>query len=180
MRDRVAPGAIGPTDLGHEMKRRIRARDYFRRNQFGIAALAILSASCASLRFERPTAELEALQITSLGLSGGALTLVLDVYNPNSYEVHTIRIQATLDLEETHMADAVLDESVVLAPTSHTEVAIPVTFTWEGLGVGARALLSRGEVAYVLQATLLIDVGIGTRDLRLRAQGVVPIEDLIR
>lgn len=164
------------------MKRRIKApsKDHFLRAQFGIAALAILSASCASLRFERPTAELEALQITSLGLSGGALTLVLDVYNPNSYEVRTIRVKAALDLEETHMADAVLDESVVLGPTSHTEVAIPVIFTWEGLGAGARALLSRGEVTYVLETTLLIDVGVGTRDLRLRTQGVVPIEDLIR
>lgn len=106
--------------------------------------------------------------------------LVLDVYNPNSYEVRTIRVEAALDLEGTHMADAVLDETVVLAPTSHTEVDIPVTFTWEGLGAGARALLSRGEVAYVLETSLLIDVGIGTRDLRLRTQGVVPIEDLIR
>lgn len=148
-----------------------------------LATLALPLAACAILqqvRFERPSVELESVEVTGLALSGGSLTLWLDVYNPNGYELRTTRVEAELDLEDTHFGNALLEEVVVLAPASHTPVAVPVTFTWEGVGAGARALLQRGALNYALDAKFRIDISGGRRTIGLRSRGEVAIRDLTR
>ncbi len=141
---------------------------------------SLLACSCATLqqlRFERPTLELEALEITSLGLSGVSLVLWLDVYNPNDYDIRTTRVDVALDLEETHFGSALLEESVRLAAAAHTRVRVPAEFTWEGVGAGARALLERGAVKYALETRLRVDTSVGGRTLSFRNRGEVPISD---
>ena len=105
----------------------------------------VVLAACASVpSFERPTAELDAVQVTGIGLTGGSLNLLLDVYNPNSYDIRTTRIEAGIDLEETHFGDVALDKDIVLPSRRHTVVELPVSFSWSGVGAGARGLLGRG------------------------------------
>lgn len=148
-----------------------------------IALLALTLAACAILRqvqFERPRVELDSVDVTGLDLSGGSLSLWLDVYNPNGYEFRTIRVEAGLDLEDTHFGDALLDEVVALAPLSHTLVEVPVSFTWEGVGAGARALLQRGALTYQLDTNFRIDISGSRRTLAFRSRGEVAIKDLTR
>lgn len=148
-----------------------------------VTAVALPLAACAILhrvQFERPSVELDSVEVTGLGLSGGSLTLWLDVYNPNAYELRTTRIEAELDLEDTYFGDALLEEAVNLAPASHTSVKVPVTFTWEGVGAGARALLERGAVSYALEAKFRIDISGSRRTIGLRSRGEVAIKDLTR
>jgi LEA14-like dessication related protein len=148
-----------------------------------VSVVSLLVVSCATLQrltFEEPTVDLVAVQITGLGLTGGAFNLLVDVYNPNSYEIRTARVEAALDLEETHFGDAYLEEAVVLPPTSHTEVEIPVSFTYRGVGAAARGLLMRGAVNYALETRLLANTPLGERSLSFRNRGQVPIRELIR
>ncbi|UCC70990.1 MAG: LEA type 2 family protein [Gemmatimonadota bacterium] len=145
-------------------------------------SVAVFVASCATLRhlhFERPTVDLEALELVDLDLSGGSLILQLDVYNPNDYEIRTTRVEAELELEDTHFGNAVLEENVSLVPASHTLVAIPAEFTWEGVGAGARALLGRGAVRYELETRLRIETSLGGRTVSLHNRGEVPIKALL-
>ena len=146
-----------------------------------MALPALALAACAILQrvqFERPRVELESVHLTGLGLSGGSLSLWLDVYNPNGYELRTIRVEAALDLEDTHFGDAVLEEVVTLAPLSHTRVQVPVSFTWEGVGAGAQALLQRAAVSYQLDTNFRIDISGSRRTLSFRSRGEVAIKDL--
>jgi hypothetical protein len=46
------------------------------------------------LRFAKPTVQLEAIQVLGLDLVGGRLALVLDVYNPNSYDLRGLGLEA--------------------------------------------------------------------------------------
>ena len=74
------------------MRLGIRARRYLR---LLLPAAAVLLGSCATLRqlsFERPTVELDMVEISGLDLYGVSLVLLLDVYNPNAYEIQTTRI----------------------------------------------------------------------------------------
>jgi LEA14-like dessication related protein len=147
-----------------------------------IAGLGAQMTSCAlgsRFRFEQPTIELQAVQITGIGLSGGSLILSLDAYNPNGYDLQTTRLSAALRLEDTHFGDATLDEFVVLGSKSHTIVDVPVRFTWEGVGVGARALLQTGTVNYTLDSQIGVDTPVGERTLDLRNAGVVPLRQLL-
>ncbi|MGD8699212.1 MAG: LEA type 2 family protein [Gemmatimonadales bacterium] len=152
-----------------------------------VGALALVAAativSCATLRqlsFEQPSVELDAVEISGLDLDGVSLILWLDVYNPNEYEIRTTRVEADLDLEETHFGSAALDESVPLAAASHTRVKLPATFRWEGVGAAARALLGRGTVDYDLETRLRVQTSLGGRTLSLRRRGEVQVKDLVR
>jgi LEA14-like dessication related protein len=147
------------------------------------ALLPALAASCATLRqlhFERPTVELEAIEITWIDLSGGSLVLVLDVFNPNDFDIRTTRVEASLDLEETDFGKAILEGDETLLAGSHTLVEVPAEFTWEGVGAGARALLQRGTVRYDLESRLRIETSVGGRTVTLRHRGEVPVRDLLR
>lgn len=138
---------------------------------FGCSALS-------QLRFEQPTIQLEAVEITRLGPQGGSFDLWLDVFNPNSYDLRATRVEAALDLEETHFGSAALEENVVLSSTEHSRVVIPVTFTWEGVGAAARAMLDRGAVSYDMEASMWLGGSFGNRRVVLRRSGEAPIKDV--
>jgi LEA14-like dessication related protein len=143
----------------------------------------MLLTSCATLRqlqFEQPSVDLEAIEITGVGVSGGSLVLVLEVFNPNDYDIRTIWVEASLELEGTHFGTAVLEGDETLAANSRTQVEIPAEFTWEGVGAGARALLGRGALRYQLEARLRVETSIGGRTVSLRNRGEVPVRDLVR
>ncbi len=148
-----------------------------------LVVLAPLLASCATLRqlhFEQPTVHLETIEVTGVGVSGGSLVLLLDVFNPNDYDIRTTWVEASLDLEDTHFGTAVLEGDETLVANSRTRVEIPAEFTWEGVGAGARALLERGALRYNLETRLRVETSIGGRTVSLRNRGEVPIRDLIR
>jgi LEA14-like dessication related protein len=143
-------------------------------------SLATSLASCAALRqlhFERPSIAFDALEIVGLDIDGVSVVLWLEVFNPNDYDIRTTRIEADLDLEDTHFGSALWEDEVVLDAGSRTTVRIPAAFTWEGLGAGARALLGRGSLAYELETKLSLDTSFGHRSVRLTNRGEVPVQE---
>lgn len=148
-----------------------------------VVASALTTGACAAIQqvaFQSPTLQLEAVQITGLNLSGGSFDLLLDVYNPNAYDLRTIRIETGIDLEETHFGDVAVDEAYTLPGTGHASVRVPVSFSWLGVGAAARGLLGRGAVAYTLDAQLMLDTPLGEQPAGFRLSGDVPIRELIR
>lgn len=132
------------------------------------------TASCSLFRrvsFERPTVDLAAVEVTGIGLTGGSLNLVLAVYNPNRYDLRTARVEIGIDLEDTHFGDALLESAILLPAESHATVDVPLTFTWEGVGAGARALLGRGSVRYALDGRIVADTPVGSRGVDLETRG---------
>ena len=132
------------------------------------------------MSFERPGVALQEIQITGLGLSGGSLNLVLDVYNPNGYSIRTLRIETAVDIEDTHFGDVELEREITLPANDHTTVEIPMTFTWSGVGAAARGLLQRGSVSYLLDSKILVvDTPVGDQTLDFSNRGTVPLRSLI-
>ncbi len=145
--------------------------------------LALGLSGCALIqhvRFEPPSAQLAGVSVTGLGLSGGSLDLKLDVFNPNSYTLRSTRLQVGIDLENTPFGTAALDQPLELPPSAHSQVRVPLTFTWSGVGAGARALLGKGSVNYGLTGRILVDTPLGQRSVDLRTNGVVAVADLTR
>jgi LEA14-like dessication related protein len=139
-------------------------------------------AGCASLSqygFERPSVELTAIDITGLGLQGGTLDLLLDVHNPNRYELRASRIAVGIYLEGTHFGDAALTRAPVLPAGETTRVVVPVTFSWSGMGSGARGLVSRGSVRYRLDGRLDLDTPLGRRGVDASTEGRVTLRNLV-
>ncbi len=146
------------------------------------AGLWVAVAGCATLgrlSFQDPDVQLKEVDVTGLGLSGGTMNLIFDVYNPNTYRIRSTRMELGLDLEATHFGDAVLEKPLDLSPEYHSQVVVPVRFEWAGVGAGARALLSRQAIRYGLTGAVLLDTPLGDKRLALHGSGDVPLKKLL-
>jgi LEA14-like dessication related protein len=128
---------------------------------------------------ERPTVELAAIDITGLGLQGGTLDLLLDIHNPNRFELRATRIAVAIYLEGNHFGDAGLTRAPVLPAGETTRIPVPVTFSWSGMGSGARGLIARGAAQYRLDGRLDLDTPVGRRGVDVETQGRVTLRNLV-
>jgi len=106
--------------------------------------------------------------VTGLGMSGGTLDLVFDVYNPNQYR-----------LANTDFGEALIDKPLDLSPENHSRVVMPVRFTWAGVGAAARSLLQSQELPYGITGAVILDTPLGERRVQLKSNGKVPLRKLI-
>ena len=136
--------------------------------------------ACARFTFQEPTAQLVAVEVAGLGLEGGSLRLLLNVHNPNAYDLRTTRIAVGIDLEGTHFGDVAIADAVALPAGTTTPIRIPLAFTWGGIGTGARSLLGRGSVRYGLTGQLTVGTPLGDRTVPVRRTGEVTLDDLMR
>ncbi len=153
------------------------------RRSSGFMLLSVILTACAVFRgltFEKPTVRLQAINVLGLDLLGGQLSLVLDVYNPNGYDLRGQGLEAKLALEETPFGDAQLERGFTLTAKDQTVLEVPMNFTWEGVGAGARALLTRGEIAYDLTTLIRADTPVGERPVRVHLDGTVTLRQLMR
>ena len=149
----------------------------------GIALLGGALFACATLRtalnFQEPQIALQEINITGLGLTGGTLDLVFDVYNPNTYRLRSTRLEVGLDLEDTYFGEALIDKPLDLSPENHSRVIMPVRFAWSGVGAAARALLERQALNYGLTGAVLLETPLGERRVQLKNKGTVPLRKLL-
>lgn len=149
-----------------------------------MCAAAGLLAGCATLlhqlQFTEPSLSLESIQVTGFSFTGGSVDLILDVFNPNPYDLNTMRVETSIDLEGTHFGDVSWEEPVTLPSRQHTTVRVPLDFTWSGVGAGARALLAKGAVNYVLDTRLFLDTPLGERVVRFETTGHAPLGKILR
>ncbi len=145
--------------------------------------LAGVVTACATLRnalnFESPQIELQQINVTGMGLSGGTLDLVFDVYNPNQYRLRSTRLEVGLELASTDFGEALIDKPLDLSPQNRSRVIMPVRYTWAGVGAAARSLLQSQELPYGITGAVMLDTPLGERRVQLSSKGHVPLRKLI-
>jgi len=148
-----------------------------------VLCLLALLVSCATLRnaiqFQTPDIVLQEINITGLGLQGGTLDLVFDVYNPNKYSLRSTRLDVSLALAGTDFGEALIDKPLDFSPENHSRVVMPVRFSWSGVGAAARSLLQSQELPYGLTGAVLLDTPLGERRVQVTSKGTVPLRKLI-
>src|SRR3989475_13012101 len=90
-------------------------------------ALVFLSA-CATLRqlaFTEPDLQLQEIDVTGIGFTGGTFDLGFDVYNPNDYRIRCTRLEVGIDLHDPHLRHAPLERPPHPPPTHHRPPAGP-------------------------------------------------------
>jgi LEA14-like dessication related protein len=144
-----------------------------------LVPLRVLTA-CARFTFQEPTAQLVGVEVAGLGFEGGTLRLLLNVHNPNTYDLRTTRIEVGIDLEGTHFGEVALAEDVALPARATTPIRIPLAFTWGGVGAGARGLLGHGTARYGLTGRLTVGTPLGDRTVSVGRTGEVTLGQLMR
>jgi LEA14-like dessication related protein len=150
----------------------------------GALVAVVLVAGCATLKnaltFEKPDVLLQQINVTGIGLTGGTLDLVFDVYNPNQYRLRSTRLEVELQLAQTDFGEALIDKPLDLSPQNHSQVVMPVRFTWAGVGAAARSLLQSQSLPYGLTGAVILDTPIGERRVQFKNSGTVPLRKLIQ
>ncbi|MEO5580591.1 MAG: LEA type 2 family protein [Gemmatimonadaceae bacterium] len=126
---------------------------------------ALVVGGCASLGrnvFKEPIVRFSNVTIKGLGLSGGALDLVLSVYNPNGFDLNATRLTYRLMVDENELGTGALDRAFRVRDGDSTLVTIPVDFRYSGLGAAGRQLLSTGSINYRVIGDFTVNTRLGS------------------
>jgi LEA14-like dessication related protein len=135
-----------------------------------VAAFLMLvgGAGCRSLGryvFEEPRVTFKDVQINGLGLSGGSLDILLNVYNPNSYRLDATRLTYKLLVDSVEFGTGATDSEFIVQEKDSAVVRLPLTFTWAGLGSVGRELLTRGTVEYQVVGDVTVGSPLGAHTI---------------
>jgi LEA14-like dessication related protein len=128
-----------------------------------LAAGAVLAA-CASLgygAFREPVVSLKDAQVTGLGVSGGSVEVVLAVYNPNNFRLDGSRLTYNILIDSVPLGTGAYDSRFVVERGDTSDVKLPVSFTYAGLGAAGRQLLQTGSVEYRVTGDVTVATPIG-------------------
>jgi LEA14-like dessication related protein len=129
------------------------------------AAVAVaVTAACSTLgrqAFSDPVVSLKNVQVSSIGLTGGNLNVILSVYNPNGYRLDATRLTYRLLVDSTPLANGVMDNRFTVQDKDSTAVTIPVSFSWSGLGAGVRSIFNTGAVNYRVNGDVTVGTPVG-------------------
>lgn len=134
-----------------------------RRFVLGAATIAVAAtAACSALgrqAFQEPVVQLKDVAVQGVGLTGGQLAVRLNVYNPNGFRLDATRLSYTVNVgDNVNLATGVLDSRFTVQSGDSTQVTIPVSFTYAGIGAAGRQLMNSGAVPYRVNG----DVTVGT------------------
>lgn len=131
-----------------------------------VAAFAtVLLAGCASLGlggFKEPLVHFNDAKIRGLGLSGGAVDVVLSIYNPNGFNLNATRLTYRVLVEDKELGTGALNNAFRVHSNDSSLVTIPVDFTYAGLGVAGRQLLQSGSINYRVIGDFTVDTPLGS------------------
>ncbi len=134
--------------------------------RIAIAAFASLfAAGCASLGmggFKEPLVHFNDAKIRGLGLSGGAVDVVLSVYNPNGFNLNASRLTYRLMVEDRELGTGALANAFRVNSKDSTYVTIPVDFSYAGLGAAGRQLLQNGSINYRVIGDFTVNTPLGS------------------
>lgn len=134
--------------------------------RLAVAALASVAlAGCATLGvggFKEPLVHFNDAKIRGLGLSGGAVDVVLSVYNPNGFDLNATRLTYKLMVEDRELGNGQIADAFKVQNNDSTFVTIPVNFTYAGLGAAGRQLLQSGSINYRVIGDFTVRTPVGS------------------
>lgn len=129
-----------------------------------VMATAAVGAGCATLglgRFVEPVVNFKDLRLTGLGTQGGALEIVLSVYNPNQFNLETVRLTYQLTIDGTRFGEGALDSRLTVPRGDSTDIRIPLSFTYAGIGAAGMQIVQTGAVNYRVEGDITVATPIG-------------------
>jgi LEA14-like dessication related protein len=131
-----------------------------------VAAAVVLAAAggCGNLAkssFAQPQVTLKDVKLTGVGLTGGSLDVILNVYNPNNYRLDASRLTYRVLMDTVAFANGSVDQALTVQSKDSTAVRIPVNFSYNGLGAAGRQILNTGSVNYRVLGDLVVATPLG-------------------
>jgi len=119
-------------------------------------------ATMARQSFQNPTVELKDVVIKGVGLTGGSLDVILNVYNANDYRIDASKVTYTVFADSLQVATGEVTKRVTLDNKKMSTIVLPVTFTMRELTQAANVLLQRGSIEYLVQGDFTLETPFGS------------------
>ena len=136
-----------------------------RRTMMVAAAVALTAlGGCGAIgtqSFAQPDVTLKDVKLTGVGLTGGSLDVVLNVYNPNNFRLDASRLTYKVMMDTVSFATGSIDQAMTVQSKDSTTVRIPVNFSYNGLGAAGRQILNTGSVNYRVLGDLVVATVLG-------------------
>ncbi len=136
--------------------------------------MAVLLAACATLgrsAFKQPVVTLKDVRVNGLGFNGGSVDIMLDVYNPNHFDLDATRITYQLFVDSIPLGTGATDSETTVTKGDTTQVALPLSFTWAGASQAARSLMNTGTVNYRVTGDMTFGSSVGPFTVRYDRTG---------
>ena len=128
-----------------------------------LTGVLALIAACAALRgdFKEPIVTFKEGRVTGLGLTGGSLEVVLQVYNPNGFRLDGSRLSYNISVDSVDLGGGEYNSRFQVEKGDSSEVRLPLSFTYAGVGLAGRQLIQTGSVEYRVKGDVTFGTPIG-------------------
>ena len=111
--------------------------------------------------FYRPAVALREVRVAGLGITGGSLDVVLNVWNPNDYGLQSPRVAYRIMTGDVKLGSGVHDSDIFIDGRDSALVAFPVRFTYLSIGRAGREMLEMGTIDYRVLGDIDVDTPYG-------------------
>lgn len=138
---------------------------------------ALALAACASMprTFLDPEIQLREVTVRGVGITGGSMDLLVDVYNPNNFDLRGTKLQLGFDVEGSHLGDITYVDEYQVDRGDTTTVSLPMRFNWAGVSAAARAALGYGDIPYKMRGQATVRTPFGDRVVAFTREGRAPL-----
>ena len=144
-----------------------------------VASLALGGglAGCAGLgnTLKEPDVRLDRVLVRDVGVRGGELGLVVEVNNPNPFDLRGTEVQLGFDVEGSHVGDVRYDDEFTVDKGGLTTLTLPLRFEWAGVGSALRAALSSGAIPYRMRGQISLQTPWGKHSVPFTREGRAPL-----
>ncbi len=129
-----------------------------------LGAVVSVAGACASMgraSFKEPVVSLKEFTVTGLGLTGGSVDVVLNVYNPNGYKLDAVKMTYRVDVDSIQLGAGELDNKFTVTGGDSSTVRLPIRFTYAGLGAAGRSLIAAGTINYRVRGDFTVGTPLG-------------------
>jgi len=147
------------------------------RGPAGLLVLAAALGGCAGLgnALKEPDIRLERVIVRDLNLRGGTLDLVVQIDNPNPFDILGTEVELGFDVEGTHVGDLRYNDDFSVDKGDQTKLTLPLRFQWAGAASTLRTALSQGEVPYTMKGQIRLQTPLGAHSVPFTREGRVPL-----
>ena len=146
----------------------------------GLALVALATAGCAGLgnALKEPGVRLDRVVLHEVGIRGGALHLMVELDNPNPFDLRGTGIELGFDVEGAHVGDLRFSDEFSVQKGGKTTLELPLRFEWAGVGNVLRAALATGEIPYTMKGQIELQTPWGAHSVPFTREGRAPLSSL--
>lgn len=139
--------------------------------------VVLLLTACSGLpgNFKDPDIRLDRVVFRGGSVTGGVVSLRLEIENANRFDLRGSRLQLGLDVEGSHLGDIEYEDAFSLQRGETTTLTLPMRFDWSGLGNGVRTALDSGDLPYQMKGLVTLDTPFGKRKVAFTREGRAPL-----